>query len=88
MYNVDEIRYLSQERGMNDRMIADILNCNRSTVTRVRKKHNIPICNVNNREDKTYICSKCGKTVYIKRCEQKRLFCNECLQSVRNDGNY
>ena len=88
MYNVEEIRYLSLENGMNDRMIADLLGCARTTITRIRKRAEIPICDKNNREDKTYVCVKCNKVVHIKRCETKRLFCPECLQSVGKDSNY
>ena len=81
MYNVDEIRYLCEEEGLNDRMIAQKIGCNRTTVTRIRKRNNIGLCNKDNRRDKTYVCVFCGKTAHIKRSEQKRLMCEECLKN-------
>ena len=87
MYNPKEIKRLALEEGMNDRMIAEELNCDRTTVTRIRKRNNIPKCNVNNRRDKSYICIECGKKVFIKRTENKRLLCNECLHSKNIAGN-
>lgn len=87
MYNYREIEYLALQEGMNDRMIADKLHCDRTTVTRIRRRYNIPKCNVNNRRDKSYICVGCNKKVFIKRCEPKRLLCDECLHSDKFVGN-
>ena len=84
MYNVEEVRYLCEEEGLNDRMIAERLHCARTTITRIRKRNNIQLCNKDNRRDKSYTCIKCGKKVFIKRIEQKRLMCPDCLQSIQN----
>lgn len=85
MYNIDKIRELSQNEGLNDREIAELLHCDRTTVTRTRKRENIPICNKNNRKDKKYICSKCKKIIYIRRCEPIKLLCPECEKHIQID---
>lgn len=79
MYDVEEIIRLSKEEGLNDREIADILKCNRVSVTRIRNRNNIPKCDKNNRKDKSYICINCGETVYIRRKETLKGFCNNCI---------
>lgn len=79
MYNVNEIIRLSNEEGLNDREIANILNCNRVSVTRIRNRNNIPKCNKINRKDKSYKCINCGVTVYIRRKEPLKGFCDNCI---------
>lgn len=87
MYDYKKIETLALEEGLNDRMIAEKLGCDRVTVTRIRKRYNIPKCNINNRKDKSYVCAKCNKKVFIKRCEPRKLLCEECLQYIKNNSN-
>lgn len=77
---VNEIKRLSQEEGLNDKEIANILGCSRITVYRARESNNIPKANLKNKKDKTYTCALCGKTVYIRRHEKRQLYCKECFQ--------
>lgn len=82
MYNVDEIIRLSNEEGLNDREIAVRLNCNRSSVTRIRNRNKIPKCNKDNRKDKSYKCINCGNIVYIKRVDTLKAFCDTCIINI------
>ena len=78
IYDVKKIIYLSQEEGLNDRQIAEKMGCARETVTRIRRDCNIPVCNKDNRQDKTYVCVRCKKTVTVRRKERRRAFCSDC----------
>lgn len=78
IYNVEKVRKLSQEEGLNDRQIAEKLMCERATITRLRKRHNIPTCNLSNRLDKTYVCANCKKTITIRRKDKCKVLCKEC----------
>lgn len=78
---VNEVERLSQEEGLNDREIADKIGCSRATVNRIRVKYEIPTANLSNRRDKTYICSKCGTEVVIRRRDRRKLYCKECSDS-------
>lgn len=82
MYNVDDIIRLSQEEGLNDRQIAEKLGCSRVTITRIRKRNEIPTCEKCNRQDKSFICVNCGRTIYIKRKERRQAFCEKCLNEL------
>ena len=42
---VEAVKKLSQEYGLSDQEIADMLGCCRATVQRARAKHGIPIAN-------------------------------------------
>lgn len=75
-----EILRLSQEEGLFDPQIASVLGLSRVTVFRVRKECNIPKANVMMKKDKKYVCGECGKTVIIRRCEDKKIVCDDCLQ--------
>jgi hypothetical protein len=77
-YVVKEIERLSQEEGLNDQEISEVLGCSRATINRVRNEHGIPRANLANKKDKMYRCGKCGKEVYIRRKERRRLLCPEC----------
>lgn len=81
---VKEITRLSQNEGLNDREIAVILGCSRATVNRVRVKTSIPKANLFNKKDKTYVCSKCGETIVIRRKERRRLYCTSCIENKNN----
>lgn len=78
VYNASQVRELSQEFGLNDRQISEILGCERATITKLRKRHSIPVCNLKNRMDKTYVCAKCGETITIRRRERRMAFCSKC----------
>lgn len=78
IYDVKKIIHLSQEEGLNDRQIAEKIGCARETVTRIRRDCNIPTCKKENRRDKTYVCTRCKKTVTIRRKERRKAFCSEC----------
>ena len=74
----EEVFSLSQEKGLNDRQISEILGVHRVTVTDIRSRHSIPSCNLSNRQDKEDICSVCGKITLIRRRERRRHICSEC----------
>ena len=75
---VKEIERLSQEEGLKDDEIAQIIGCSRATINRERKRHNIPTANLINRKDKSFVCKKCNQTIYIRRKERKQSVCNNC----------
>lgn len=75
---VDEIRRLSQEEGLSDVEIAQILGISRVTVCRVRKQYGIPRANRANRKDKVYVCAECKREIAIARKERKQRYCPEC----------
>lgn len=76
-----EVVRLSQDEGLNDSEIAQELGCCRATINRIRKKKDIPRANLANRKDKSYICGRCGKEVFIRRKEYKKIYCPECKES-------
>ena len=53
---VNEIRRLSQEEGLKDAEIADIIKYNRVSIQRIRNEHNIPTYNKDMRKDKRAVC--------------------------------
>lgn len=77
-YLVEKIRYLSQEEGLTDQEIANIIGCSRATVNRARQKYGIPRANRANRKDKSYVCQACQKVVWIRRKERRKRYCDEC----------
>lgn len=79
MYDIETVRVMSQEEGLNDRQIADKLGCSRVTITRIRTRNNIPRCEIYNRKDKHFVCLGCGDKVYIKRKDRRQAFCEKCL---------
>lgn len=78
VYNASQVRELSQEFGLNDRQISEILSCERVTITKLRKRHGIPVCNLRNRMDKTYVCAMCGETISIRRKDRRKACCEKC----------
>jgi predicted transcriptional regulator len=78
---IDEVYRLSQEEGMSDSQIAEMLECSRITVHRIRKQNNIPTANKDNIRDKFYICVKCHKKVMIRRSDKRKLYCEECFKN-------
>jgi hypothetical protein len=75
---VEEIRRLSQEEGLKDSEIAEIIQYNRVSVQKIRKNNNIPSYNINVRKDKKEICPNCKKEYYIRRNEKPGICCPEC----------
>lgn len=81
-----EIQRLSQDEGLNDGEIADLLKVSRATVNRARQAYEIPRANLDNRKDKEYVCSRCGATVTIARKERKKKYCEACKPIVDQEN--
>lgn len=75
---VNEIRRLSQEEGLKDAEIADIIKYNRVSVQRIRKEYNIPSWNKDVRKDRKVICPQCCGEYLIRRNEKPGICCPEC----------
>jgi len=81
---INEIKRLSQEEGLKDSEIADIIKYNRVSVQRIRQENNIPTYNKSVRKDKKVICPQCGKSYLIRRCEKPGICCPECAVILDN----
>lgn len=79
---VKRVKELSQEEGLFDYEIAEVLNKHRVTITRCREKHRIPRPNLENRKDKQQVCRKCGKVEYIRRKQGIKGYCTECKKEA------
>ena len=66
---VNEIRRLSQEEGLKDQEIAEIIHYNRVTILKIRKENNIPTYNANAREKNKIKLSKSSKASYSRELE-------------------
>ena len=77
---VNEIRRLSQEEGLKDAEIADVIKYNRVSIQRIRNEHNIPTYNKDVRKDKKVICPQCGGDYLIRRNEKPRICCPKCAE--------
>ena len=77
---VNEIRRLSQEEGLKDSEIADIIKYNRVSIQRIRNEHNIPTYNKDVRKDKKVICPQCGGNYLIPRNEKPGICCPKCAE--------
>lgn len=75
---VNEIRRLSQEEGLKDAEIADIIQYNRVSVQRIRNEYGIPTYNKAVRKDKATRCPMCGHDYFIRRNEKPGICCPEC----------
>lgn len=75
---VNEIQRLSQEEGLKDGEIADIIKYNRVSVQRIRKEYGIPNYNKSVRKDKKVGCPQCGKPYMIRRNEKPGICCPDC----------
>lgn len=75
---LENIKHYSQEEGLKDHEIAELLGCSRATVNRHRQEHAIPTANLHNRKDKLCTCESCGKTYYIRRKERRKKVCENC----------
>ncbi len=79
---VNEIRRLSQEEGLKDSEIADIIKYNRVSIQRIRNEHNIPTYNKDVRKDKKVICPQCGGDYMIRRNEKPGICCPKCAETA------
>ncbi len=75
---VNEIRRLSQEEGLKDSEIADIIKYNRVSVQRIRQENGIPVYNKDVRKDKKVGCPQCDQTYLIRRNEKPGICCPDC----------
>ena len=75
---VNEIRRLSQEEGLKDSEIADIIKYNRVSIQRIRQDNGIPTYNKDVRKDKKVICPQCGEDYFIRRNEKPKICCFRC----------
>ena len=75
---VNEIRRLSQEEGLKDSEIADIIKYNRVSIQRIRNENNIPTYN----KDKRVICPQCGDDYFIRRNEKPGICCPKCVEKA------
>ena len=75
---VNEIRRLSQQEGMKDAEIADIIGYNRVSIQRIRRENNIPTYKKEFRKDVKVICPQCGKEYLIRRNEKPEICCPQC----------
>lgn len=84
-YFVREVERLSQQEGLYDQEIAEMMGCHRTTITRCREKHNIPRANLSNRRDKKQVCRnpECGKEEWIRRNQYVSKFCSLCKELRR-----
>lgn len=79
---VNEIRRLSQEEGLKDSEIADIIKYNRVSVQRIRTEHDIPTYKKEMRKDKRAVCPQCGKAYFIRRIEKPGICCPDCVTAM------
>ena len=77
---VNEIRRLSQEEGLKDSEIADIIKFNWVSIQRIRNEHGIPTYNKDVRKDKKVICPQCGGNYLIRRNEKPGICCPKCAE--------
>lgn len=85
---VNEVRRLSQEEGLRDAEIADVIKYHRVTVQRIREANGIPTYNIDNRKDKRTLCPYCGKPYFIRRKETPGICCPDCIPVINSlDGN-
>ena len=85
---VQLVKKLSQEEGLNDRQISERIGCSRVTVSRIRIKHKIKVCNKANRKDKVYYCANCKAAVYIRRRDRRQLLCDKCKEVYTKEHSF
>lgn len=79
---VNEIRRLSQDEGLRDSEIAEIIKYNRVSIQRIRQDYGIPTYNIENRKDKDCVCPQCGNHYLIRRREKPGICCPTCAQML------
>jgi predicted transcriptional regulator len=78
---IDKVLYYTQEEGLKDHEVADILGCSRATVNRTRQANEIPTANLRNRKDKECVCEDCNVKYLIRRKERRKKSCEVCIKS-------
>ena len=79
---VNEIKRLSQEEGLKDTEIAEIIQYNRVSVQKIRKAYDIPTYNKDVRKDKSVTCPICKSNYFIRRKEQPGICCPACAMKL------
>ena len=79
---VEEIRRLSQEEGLKDNEIADIIKYSRVGVQRIRQENGIPTFNKDVRKDKEVVCPQCCGHYFIRRNEKPGICCPTCVDKL------
>lgn len=74
-------------QGYNDRQIAEIMGCNRVSVTRVRGTIGLSRVTKYDKRDKVYVCVSCNKEITIKRSEPAQIMCSDCRENIQNIFN-
>lgn len=87
---INEIRRLSQEEGLKDSEIADIIKYNRVSVQRIRQENGIPTYNKSVRKDKEVLCPQCARHYFIRRNEKPGICCPDCMTRLNKqiEENY
>jgi predicted transcriptional regulator len=78
---IDKVLYYTQEEGLKDHEVADILGCSRATVNRTRQANEIPTANLRNRKDKKCTCEECNVKYLIRRKERRKKSCEVCIKN-------
>lgn len=85
-----KVRHYSQEEGLKDHEIAELLGCSRATVNRTRQAEGVPTVNLRNRLDKRCVCQGCRSEYLIRRKERRQKLCPDCAakatKNVTNNG--
>jgi len=79
---INEIRRLSQDEGLKDSEIADIIKYNRVSVQRIRRENDIPTYKKENRMDKEVVCPQCCGHYMIRRHEKAGICCPKCEEAA------
>ena len=81
---IDWIALLSQQEGLFDHEIANIINYDRTSVTRIRNDCKIPKRILENRKDKQTSCPSCMKTFLIRRKQGHGTLCDDCKAKMNS----
>lgn len=84
---VDQITKLSQEEGLNDFEIGEVLGYARGSIQRIRKSNNIGKAIKQNRKDKACKCMKCDLEFFVRRIELEPIYCPDCEVTERKAYN-
>lgn len=81
---VEKIYELSQDEGLNDAEIGEIIGLERGSICRIRARYGIPPKNLENRKDVPTTCLNCGTTFYKRRKERhkKIIICSKCKRFI------
>jgi hypothetical protein len=82
---VNEIRRLSQEEGLKDSEIANIIQYNSVSVQKIREAYDIPTYKKDMRKDRIEICPVCKCQYYIRRNETPGICCPACAEIINKE---